>query len=68
MQPYISQALVATRVAEMRREAEVARLAREVKRARRQARRRAGQGLAPVRLPRTATPAGRRGRAGLPAA
>jgi hypothetical protein len=37
MHPYISQALVATRIAEMRREAGVALLARDVKRARRQA-------------------------------
>src|SRR5215813_13487778 len=49
MQPYNPQALVAAaRIADMHREAEAARLAREVKRARR----RAGQGLAPVRPPR----------------
>jgi hypothetical protein len=63
MQPYNPQALVAARVAEMRQEAEASRQAREVKRARR----RASRGLVPVRRPRTATPAGRTGRAGLPA-
>ena len=47
MQPFISQALVATRIAEMRREAEVAQLARDVRLARKHARRRGGQGLAP---------------------
>lgn len=54
MQPYISQALVATRIADMRRQAETAQLARDVRRARREARRRAGRGLAPVRLLRSA--------------
>ena len=61
MQPYISQALVATRIADMRREAETAQLARDVRRARREARRRAGRGLAPVRLLRSAKHAGRHG-------
>jgi len=63
MQPYNPQAMVAARIDEMRREAETTRQAREVKRARR----RASRGLAPVRTPRTAAPAGRRGHAGLPA-
>ena len=40
MQPFISQALVATRIAEMRREAEAAQLARDVRLARKQAQRR----------------------------
>ena len=64
MQPYISQALVAARIADMHRQAEAARLAREIKRARR----RAGRGLAPVRPLRTAAPAGQTERAGRPAA
>jgi hypothetical protein len=64
MQPYNPQALVAARIADMHREAEAARLAREVKRARR----RNGRGLAPVRPLRTATPAGQTARAGRPAA
>ncbi|HCU91827.1 MAG TPA: hypothetical protein DHU96_03460 [Actinobacteria bacterium] len=68
MQPFISQALVATRIAEMRREAEVAQLARDGRLARKQARRRGGRGLAPVRLLRTAKPACRPERTGLPAA
>jgi hypothetical protein len=63
MQPYISQALVATRIAEMRREAEVTRLARDVKRARPPRR-----GLGRVRPVRTAQPAGRPEHAGLGAA
>ena len=63
MQPYNPQALVAARIDEMRREAETTRQGREVKRARR----RASRGQAPVRTPRTVTPAGRTGRAGLPA-
>jgi hypothetical protein len=45
MQPYIPQALATARIAEMHREAETGRQVREVKRARRQARRT----LAPVR-------------------
>jgi hypothetical protein len=60
MQPIISQALVATRVADMRREAEITQLAGDVKRARRRARRRAR--IQPVRR---AQPAGRPERAGL---
>jgi len=64
MQPYNMQALVADRIAEMRREAGTARLARELKRARR----RAGRGLAPVRPLRTATPAAQPEHAGRPAA
>jgi len=64
MHPYNAQALVAARIADMHREAEAARLAREVKRARR----RAGRGLAPVRPLHTATPAGQSERAGRPAA
>jgi hypothetical protein len=35
MQPFISQALLATRTAEMRREAQIAQRARDLKRARR---------------------------------
>jgi hypothetical protein len=65
MQPYNPQALVAARIDEMRQEAETARQARDLKRARRRARR--GQAPAQVRTPRTATPGGRTGRAGLPA-
>jgi hypothetical protein len=68
MHSYISQALVATRIAEMRREADIALLARDVKRARRQARRQVGRGLAPARLLRTAARACRPERARLPAA
>jgi hypothetical protein len=64
MQPYISQALIAVRVADMRRAADGARLAREAKRAARRARR----GLAPVRpLPTAATAQGPE-HAGRPAA
>jgi hypothetical protein len=37
MQPFISQALVATRIAEMHREAQIAQRARGLKRARRRA-------------------------------
>ncbi len=64
MQPYNSQALVAARIADMRRDAETVRLARELKRARR----RSSRGLAPVHPLRTATPAGRPEHAGRPAA
>jgi hypothetical protein len=60
MQAGISQALMAIRVADLRRQAEVARLAREVKRNRRQARRLARMAPAPA-----AQPACRPGRAGL---
>ena len=63
MQPYNPQALVTARIAEIRQEAETARQARQVKRARQ----RAGRAPAPVRMPRTATPPTRTGRAGLPA-
>jgi hypothetical protein len=59
MQPAISQALMATRVADLHRQAEIARLARDVKRGRRQAPRTRMQ---PVR---EAQPACRPGRAGL---
>jgi hypothetical protein len=63
MQPYIPQALVADRIAEMHKDADSARLARQVKRARRLASLR----LAPVRPLRTAAPATQTGQAGLPA-
>jgi hypothetical protein len=59
MQPYISSALVEIRIAEMRREAEAAGLARDVKRARR-----LWHGLARVRPGRAARPASPK-RAGL---
>ena len=62
MQPFISQALVATRVAEMHRQGEITQSALDVKRARRQARRRAR--IQPLRR---AQPACRPERAGLPA-
>jgi hypothetical protein len=62
MQPFISQALVATRVAEMHRQAEIAQPALDVKRARRRARRRAR-----IQLVRGPQPACRPQRAGLPA-
>lgn len=62
MQPFISQALVATRVAEMHRQAEIAQPALGVKRARRRLRRRAR--IQPVHR---AQPASRPERAGLPA-
>jgi hypothetical protein len=52
MQPYISPALAEIRIAEMRREAEAAGLARDVKRARR-----LWHGLARVRPARAAKPA-----------
>ena len=62
MQPIISQALVATRVADMHRQAEITRLAGGVNRARRRARRRAR-----IHPAHRAQPAGRPERAGLPA-
>lgn len=52
MQPFISSALVEIRIADMRREAEAARLARDVKRAGR-----LWNGLARVRQGRAARPA-----------
>jgi hypothetical protein len=59
MQPAISQALMATRVADLHRQAESAQLARDVKRGRRQFRR------ARVQPVRGAQPARGPGRAGL---
>ena len=64
MQPYIPQALVTARIAEMHREADSERLAREVKRARRLA----SRVLAPVRPLRPAVTAARPERAGPAAA
>ena len=64
MQPYIPQALVSARIAEMHRDAKSAGQAREVKRARR----RASWSLAPVRPLRTAAPAAQAQHAGRPAA
>ena len=46
MQPFISQALLATRTAEMHREAQIARRARGLKRARRRAQRAPDAGAA----------------------
>ena len=63
MQPYIPQALVTARIADMHREADSARRAGEVKRARR----RASWVLAPVRPLRGTGPAAQPERAGLPA-
>jgi hypothetical protein len=63
MYSYLSQGLVTARAADMLQEAEVARLIRDAK----QARRRAGR-PARVRRLRTAVPARRPQRAGLPAA
>jgi hypothetical protein len=62
MHPYASQALVATRVTEMYRQAEIARLALEVKRARRRGRR-----WARIQPGHIAQPARGSARAGLPA-
>jgi hypothetical protein len=61
MQPYIPQALVTARIAEMHREADSERQARELKRARRLA----GRVLAPVRPLRVAATAARPERAAL---
>lgn len=63
MYSYLSQELVTARTADMRQEAEVARLIRDAKQARR-----LGGRPARVRRLRTATPARRPQRAGLPAA
>jgi hypothetical protein len=63
MQPYIPQAMVAGRIADMHREADSARLAREMKRTRRLA----GRHLATVRPLRAATPAAPAARAEVPA-
>ena len=62
MNSSLSQALVAARTAEIRREAQAAQLASDVRRARRSSRR------VLVRRLRTAPPARRPQRAGLPAA
>jgi hypothetical protein len=62
MHTYLSQELAAARTAEFRHEAEVAQLASDMKRARRSSRR------VLVRRLRTAPPARRPQRAGLPAA
>ncbi len=62
MQPIVSQALVATRVADMRRQAEITQLAGDVRRARRRARRRTR-----IQPAHQAQPTCRPERAGLPA-
>ena len=62
MHSYLSQELMAARTAEIRREAQAAQLASDVRRARR-----AGRTVLARRL-RTAAPAHRAERAGLPAA
>jgi hypothetical protein len=57
MQPAISQALMATRVADLHRQAQIAQLARDVKRDRRQARRarmHLVRGVQPTRRPERA--------------